>query len=108
MNRHQPVLYFRRQLGDRNGAAGDVIYAVRVGVRTDPVDVLGVFPPGWRPTDFPGQVLHEDRSTVLYARCQVPRSQFRHYTQLSSAEVENLYPALVRNRDDHWPRQRAT
>lgn len=88
--------YFRRALALRTGAGSSVVYRVlATDVRTDPVDVLGAFPPGWRPTDLPGQVLHEDRSTVLYARCQVPRSQFRHYAKLNAAEVESLYPALV-------------
>lgn len=50
------IYYFRRSLGDRSGHAGVVVYRVEVreGERQDHVDVLGAFPPGWRPTELPG------------------------------------------------------
>jgi hypothetical protein len=87
--------YFRRSLELHPGAAGAVVYVtVASDERMDPVDVLGAFPPGWRPTDLPGQVLHDDRSTVLCPRCQVPRSQFRHYTRLDEPAVVAIYPRI--------------
>lgn len=86
--------YYRRSLSQRTGASSDVVYVVIAseGPRTDPVEVMGAFPPRWRPTELPGQVLADSRATVLYARCLVPRSQFRHYQRLSETEARALYP----------------
>jgi hypothetical protein len=91
------ILYYRRALGDRVGSAPDVVYAVvsKPGERQDPVPVLGAFPPGWRPTENPGQILFTRAAGVGYVPCEVPRSQFRHYQRIEEGEAVRLYADIV-------------
>jgi hypothetical protein len=88
--------YYRRSLGERGGAAGEVIYLVLPtnGERPDAVPVLGAFPPGWRPTGNPGQVLFTREEGPAVVECLVPRSQFRHYARLSEAKAAERHPGI--------------
>jgi hypothetical protein len=91
-------LYFRRNIELREASAGCVVYAVRPvpkEQRTDPVRAWGAFPPGWRPTENPGQVLFDAATAQQYWFCAVPRSQFKHYTQITELEARKLYPGLA-------------
>ena len=92
------AFYYRRSISDRSGVAEYVVYAVVPipGEKPDPVPVIGGFPAGWRPTENPGQCLAEVGAPAAVLETFVPRSQFRHYQQISEAEALALYPDLLR------------
>ena len=91
------ICYYSRTLGGRDTGVQFVVYVVGpvVGERPDPVPVIAGFPPGWRPTELPGQCLAEERSGPAISETLVPRSQFRHYQRVTREEALKLYPALL-------------
>lgn len=89
--------FYRRSLELRSGARSYIVYAVLpTNGKPDPVPVVAGFPPGWGPTDFPGQCLAEDRDTVGYFVTRVPRNQFRHYERITETQALALYPEILR------------
>jgi hypothetical protein len=92
----RPV-YFKRRLGGATTEYGVVVYAL---FRDAPVPSpelaagVGAFPPGFRPTDNPGEVLGDRTCTFQFWTCDVPRTQLVHYTRIRAAEAFELYPRL--------------
>jgi hypothetical protein len=64
--------------------------------KPDPVPVVGGFPPGWRPTENPGQCLADSSTSEHYDLTTVPRNQFRHHERISEVQALDLYPDLLR------------
>jgi hypothetical protein len=90
------MLFFRRSLEIRAGTLEPIVYTVKTapGAKQDPVPALGAFPEHWRPTPRAGEVFFDRESIARYYTCQVPRSQFRHYQQLTAPEALELYPEI--------------
>lgn len=95
-----PALYFRRTITLGAGGVGlapeYVIYRVEraEGAHQDPVPALGAFPPHWRPLDSSPGVVNFDRAwrESAYLPCTVPRSQFKHFEQISEQAARVLFP----------------
>jgi hypothetical protein len=78
------------------GVVEYVVYAVEPipGEKPDPVPVVAGFPPGWCPTENPGQCLADFSTEARIFETFVPRSQFRHYERISQADALERYPGL--------------
>lgn len=91
------VVYYRRMLGHATDIPRPIVYAV---FPSAPVPALGVvatvggFPVGVRPTELPGHVIVDHRSTLQYWTSDVPVDQLRLYTPLLESEAFALYPRL--------------
>ena len=93
--------FYRRSLTRYGDASANVIYAVEsvIGEKRDLIPVTAAFPGGWRPTDFPGQVLRDDgEERAIFVRCLLPRAKLEEYMLITEAEAELEFPGFAEAR----------
>jgi hypothetical protein len=91
------VYFDRRPIIVAAGATVWVVYAVTpTEGKPDPAPAITGFPPGWRPTENPGQCLADSASVGQYFLTYVPRSQFRHYEAITESDALIPSPDLLR------------
>ncbi|MEP6992220.1 MAG: hypothetical protein ABJA80_14910 [bacterium] len=92
--------YFLRKLSHGEGDVGSIVYVavssdgLARDARQDPVRVYAGFPLGWRPTENPGEALHDHACREQYWFCELPRKSFRHYARIEQEDALRLYPGL--------------